>query len=297
MSRSGLQEDMTLNREGKTKQATPAERKNKRQSPYAPKKRIHTKNENALIFEVHSLENISTTDIVEAMVTKVGEDLIAVKPIFTKNKRSHLEVVFAYEDKQQFYAAEGIMIFKQTLQGYILIKIRQSFLSVQLRNMPMGRRDFISEQIREAFQDIGNISSIKPLAYKGTSVLTDQWVVIFKTTDDSDLASRIPRFRGHIKKEYQEYKAYKASVDAKRIQEQSPLALSIENPYNEEFKNIMLIDSPTADLATPSMKVDKEVKMEDQTASVAETSASSSEEIKVEINPYLSRLTSARKVQ
>ncbi|RIB24691.1 hypothetical protein C2G38_2031693 [Gigaspora rosea] len=53
---------------------------------YAPRKRIHTKNENALIFEVHSLENISTTDIVEAMVTKVGEDLIAVKPIFTKNK-------------------------------------------------------------------------------------------------------------------------------------------------------------------------------------------------------------------
>ncbi|CAG8797560.1 11757_t:CDS:1, partial [Gigaspora rosea] len=46
-------------------------------STYAPRKRIHTKNENALIFEVHSLENISTTDIVEAMVTKVGEDLIA----------------------------------------------------------------------------------------------------------------------------------------------------------------------------------------------------------------------------
>ncbi|RIB03171.1 hypothetical protein C2G38_2049487 [Gigaspora rosea] len=32
-------------------------------STYAPRKRIHTKNENALIFEVHSLENISTTDM------------------------------------------------------------------------------------------------------------------------------------------------------------------------------------------------------------------------------------------
>ena len=45
------------------------------------------------------------------------------------------------------------------------------------------------------------------------------------------------------------------------------------------------------------MEVDKEVKVEDQIASIAKTSASSSKKIKTEINPYLTRLTSARKVQ
>ncbi|RIB07978.1 hypothetical protein C2G38_2212870 [Gigaspora rosea] len=192
-------------------------------STYAPRKRIHIKNKNALIFEVHSLKNISTTDIVKAM----------------------------------------------TNSNSMLWKVLQSLCKPY------------REQIKEAFQDIGNISSIKPLVYKGTSVLTNQWVVIFETTDDSDLASRIPRFT-HIwdQKEYQEYKA---SVELRemqkerklqrtqerkqlRSQEQSPSALSIKNPYNEEFKNVMIIESPTADLATPSMEVDKEVKVEDQSA-------------------------------
>ena len=58
-------------------------------STYSPRKRLHTKNENALIFEIHNLENISTAEIVEAMQNKMGKDLIAVKPIIIKNKRSH----------------------------------------------------------------------------------------------------------------------------------------------------------------------------------------------------------------
>ncbi|RIB17769.1 hypothetical protein C2G38_2037450 [Gigaspora rosea] len=153
MSRSGLQEDMMLNKDRKVEQTTLVKGKNNNNSEhvgehvnvqsneangqvksrqwsnlfsklergkatfstYAPRKRIYTKNENALIFEVHSLENIFTTDIVEVMVTKVREDLIAVKPIFTKNKR--LEVVYANEDKQQFYAAEGITILSKPYRG------------------------------------------------------------------------------------------------------------------------------------------------------------------------------------
>ncbi|RIB24686.1 hypothetical protein C2G38_2167953 [Gigaspora rosea] len=99
MSRSGLQEDMTLNKmenehvdehvniqsseaNGQVKPRqwsnlfSKLEKGKATFSIYALRKRIHTKNENALIFEVHSLENISTTDIVEAMVTKVEEDLL-----------------------------------------------------------------------------------------------------------------------------------------------------------------------------------------------------------------------------
>ncbi|RIB12239.1 hypothetical protein C2G38_2041983 [Gigaspora rosea] len=92
-------------------------------------------------------------------------------------------------------------------------------------------------------------------------------------------------------KEYQEYKVsvelremqkerkLQRSQEYKQLQgqKQSLLALSIENPYNEEFKNVMIIDLPIADLAIPSMRI--------KTASVAKTFALSSEEIKVEINP------------
>ncbi|CAG8786919.1 2861_t:CDS:1, partial [Racocetra fulgida] len=40
-------------------------------STYAPRKRIHTKNDFALIFETHNLENISTAELVETLAIKM----------------------------------------------------------------------------------------------------------------------------------------------------------------------------------------------------------------------------------
>ncbi|CAG8798298.1 16775_t:CDS:1, partial [Cetraspora pellucida] len=51
----------------------------------------------------------------EAMAKKLGESLIAVRPVIIKGKRTYLEVVFSDEKQQQFYAAEGIAIFRQSL--------------------------------------------------------------------------------------------------------------------------------------------------------------------------------------
>ncbi|RIB18102.1 hypothetical protein C2G38_2185533 [Gigaspora rosea] len=102
MSRSGLQEDMMLNKDEKAEQATLAEGKNSlftqtnNTSQVPAKQTVHVSNldnnskhvdehvnnqsseANGQVKPRQCLENISTTDIVEAMVTKVGEDLIAV---------------------------------------------------------------------------------------------------------------------------------------------------------------------------------------------------------------------------
>lgn len=163
-------------------------------SSFAPRDKIHTKNDNALIFNIQSLENISINDIVAALYAKIGDDLIAAKPHYKRGKRLYLEVIFTSPEKQQMYAARGIVIFKQTLLGYIPVNLRCSFLPVRLRNVPMGHKDRISNLIKEATEDFGKISSIKPMVYEGTPVCTNQWIVIFETTEDPDLIKRIPRY-------------------------------------------------------------------------------------------------------
>src|SRR5690242_13240580 len=242
------------------------------------------------------------------------DDLTAAKPVITKNRRTHLEIILPNEEKQQFYAAEGLTVFQQTLQGYIPVNIRRNFLSVRLRNAPMDKKEHISEKIKEAFQDIGTISSIKPLVYKGTSVLSDQWVVIFETTEDPDLPSRISRFTdiwdhkvitdwkeapklcffcdkaGHVKKECPEYKA---SVEARNLQKSFKLAriqekkqllqrkaketlvLSPENPYIKEENQEMSIETTTAESTSDSTKVDENMKIDPEISDTEITNTSS----------------------
>src|SRR5260364_74810 len=58
----------------------------------------------------------------------------------------------------------------------------------------MGHKDHISNLIKEATEDFGKISSIKPMVYEGTPICTNQWIVIFEMTEDPDLIKRIPRY-------------------------------------------------------------------------------------------------------
>jgi hypothetical protein len=44
----------------------------------------------------------------------------------------------------------------------------------------------------KTFENFRKITAIKPLLIEGTSYATDQWVIIFKTTDDPELEARIP---------------------------------------------------------------------------------------------------------
>ncbi|CAG8791383.1 21758_t:CDS:2, partial [Cetraspora pellucida] len=52
------------------------------------------------------LENIFITKIIEPLEQEMGKDLVAAWLVISKNKRTHLEVVFLDKNKQQQYAAE-----------------------------------------------------------------------------------------------------------------------------------------------------------------------------------------------
>ena len=104
-----------------------------------------------------------------------------------------LEVILKNKEKLQQYASEGIPLFRQTLFGYIPVNIRRSFLTVKLRGTPMGESKSIGNFILEAFRDMGQVVSIKPLFFEGTTVCSDQQLIIFEITEDPDLATRLPR--------------------------------------------------------------------------------------------------------
>ena len=73
-------------------------------SKYTPRMEITTKNNNALIFDIHSMNDIQMNDIISTLYNKIGNALVGAKPHYTKGKRTHLELVFNSEEKQQYYA-------------------------------------------------------------------------------------------------------------------------------------------------------------------------------------------------
>ncbi|CAG8833515.1 36437_t:CDS:2, partial [Gigaspora margarita] len=60
-------------------------------SSFAPRDKIYTKNDNTLIFNIQSLENISINNIVAALYAKIGDNFIAAKPHYKRGKRLYLE--------------------------------------------------------------------------------------------------------------------------------------------------------------------------------------------------------------
>ncbi|CAG8720192.1 20177_t:CDS:2 [Racocetra fulgida] len=136
---------------------------------YTPKIYIFTKN-NASIFDISSLENISLNETISTTYVITGNDFIGAVPRHTKGKWTHLEIVFTDEEKQHHYATEGI--------GW---------------KGSDSNKKIISERIRKAFDDVGYIKSIKSLVYKNTPFCTNQWIILFDKTEDPNLEQRIPR--------------------------------------------------------------------------------------------------------
>src|SRR6185436_9961892 len=104
--------------------------------------------------------------------------------------------------------------------------------------MPLGDTKFISNQIIEAFQDVGQIALVKPLLFEETNFCSDLWLITFETTEDPDITKRIrtnihigshkvftewkeaPKIcyycdkEGHIKRDCNELKA---SIETRRL--------------------------------------------------------------------------------
>jgi len=227
-------------------------------SSFSPRNTLKTKNDNALIITTSSLQ-CSFNEIMEDLFKTAGYDINAAKQHFNRGKRSHIEIIFKDKATLQKYAAKGLMIKGRTYFGYIPTDARKSYFSIKCRNVPLGDKNEISEALLEAFTDIGNVSSIRPLLIEGTPYLSDQWIVVFDTTDDSTLERRIPRFthiwdnkvttewrsapkvcyfceeEGHIKKDCQQLKSsIEARERARREWNVHSLGTSIENEGQED---------------------------------------------------------------
>src|SRR5690242_8119400 len=123
----------------------------------------------------------------------------------------------------------------------------------------MGDTKLISNHIVKAFHDMGQIASVKPLFYEGTTVCSDQWLITFETTDDPEIASRIPRTthisnhkvttewkeapkicfycekEGHFKKDCKELKN---SIEARRLLRKARSRLEKEKRQKSETTEI-----------------------------------------------------------
>ena len=162
-------------------------------SSFTPGRSIRSNNNNALIVDVQGLQ-LSFNEIMTSMFEHVKYDVSAAKQHFTKGKRSHLELTFVNAETRRYYATHGINIENKTYYGYVPTDGRKTFLPIKCRNVPLGNKLDISDALQRAFEDVGKIASIKPLLIDGTPYATDQWIIVFETTNDPELENNIPWF-------------------------------------------------------------------------------------------------------
>src|SRR5260364_277690 len=160
---------------------------------FSPRKLIKSKNENALIIDISGIHS-SFNEIMESLFNTAKYDICAAKQHHARGRRTHLEVVFKDRDTLKQYAARGIEIMKRTYYGHIPVDARKTFMSIKCRNVPLGNKNKVSDALVDAFSNVGKIVAIKPLLIEGTPYISDQWIITFESTDDSDLEARIPRF-------------------------------------------------------------------------------------------------------
>ena len=140
---------------------------------FSPRRDIRSKNDNALIIDIGNLDS-SLNEIMVSLFETAGGDILAAKPHIHRGVCTHLELVFVNKEKFKLYATRGVENFNKVYYGYIPTDARRSFLSVKIRNVPLGNKEEISYEIQAAFGDVGKIASIRPLLIEGTSYLTDQ---------------------------------------------------------------------------------------------------------------------------
>src|SRR5260363_66426 len=160
---------------------------------FSPRKLIKSKNENALIIDISGIQS-SFNEIMESLFNTVKYDICASKQQNARGRRTHLEVVFKDRDTLKQYAARGIEIMKRTYYGHIPVDARKTFMSIKCRNVQLGNKNKVSDALVDAFSNVRKIVAIKPLLIEGTPYISDQWIITFESTDDSDLEARIPRF-------------------------------------------------------------------------------------------------------
>ena len=69
----------------------------------------------------------------------------------------------------------------------------RTYLNITMKNVPISESTSISNAIKNYFENICSIASIKPLFYAGTKFLSDQWQISLDITDKEEITKIIPR--------------------------------------------------------------------------------------------------------
>jgi hypothetical protein len=152
-----------------------------------------SKNENAIIISIMALHDVESNIILKALHEKYAKILLGAKFKFTKNGRTHLELIFHSYEEMEIQLARGIDLLGQNFRGYFASAANRTYLNITLRNMPIYNKQVLSDLLFETFEGICPIASIKPLIYTSTQFLSDQWMVSLDITDRESIVSKIPR--------------------------------------------------------------------------------------------------------
>ncbi|CAG8710129.1 24714_t:CDS:2, partial [Dentiscutata erythropus] len=94
-------------------------------STFSSQANINTKNNNALMFDIQCLKDVSINEIVAMLYSKIRTDFI------------------------EKYTKEGITMFQQTFYSFISSRHNHSILLVRFRKVPIAMREEISKEIQE----------------------------------------------------------------------------------------------------------------------------------------------------
>ena len=88
-----------------------------------------------------------------SLYDSVGYDIIAAKLHINKGIRSHLELIFMSKEKLKYFATKYIEIFNRTYYEYIPTDTKRSFLLVKIRNVSLGDKKIISDEMLDGRGD------------------------------------------------------------------------------------------------------------------------------------------------
>ena len=121
-----------------------------------------------------ALHEIESDIILKALNERYADILLGAKFKFTKNGRTHLELIFHSYGELEIQLAKGINLLGQNFKGYFTSAADHTYLNITFRNMPIYNKQALSDNLYETFEGICTIASIKPMVYSSTKFLSDQ---------------------------------------------------------------------------------------------------------------------------
>ena len=120
-----------------------------------------------------ALYEIKFNIILKTLNEKYADILLGAKFKFTKNSRTHLELIFHLYGKLEIQLVKGIDLLGQNFKGYFASAADCTYLNITFRNMPIYNKQALSDNLYKIFEGICTITSIKPIVYLSIKFLLD----------------------------------------------------------------------------------------------------------------------------